>query len=245
MPTEVTVAEHSTTSVKSPLDNANLPNEMTLDVAAQFVDVAEFVGINLNPGTIEDYLGLVTESITKSQKIEVFYHNLHTIHEYLNSSRLRTLYRNRFVLIDGMPLIPLLRLAGHRVTRAQRVTYVDFIWPLLEAAEKNGWRLFVVGQSQETLDAAFPKIRQRFADIRISGHHGYFSTAANSRESHQVIEAINGFEADLCLVGMGTPIQEQWVYDHRMLIEAPALLVCGACMEYVAGTANPPPRWMG
>jgi N-acetylglucosaminyldiphosphoundecaprenol N-acetyl-beta-D-mannosaminyltransferase len=60
-----------------------------------------------------------------------------------------------------------------------------------------------------------------------------------------VIDRINRFGTDLLVVGMGTPIQEKWVHQHRVLFETPAILTAGACMEYVAGVVRTPPRWMG
>jgi N-acetylglucosaminyldiphosphoundecaprenol N-acetyl-beta-D-mannosaminyltransferase len=218
--------------------------EMVVD-PLRHVGCIRFLGFRVNPGSIEDYVDLVSESIAHAKRVEVFYHNLHTLHEYLRAESLRRYYRNRVILIDGMPLIPLLRLGGYAVQRRHRVTYVDFIWPLLQQAQERQWRVFVTGQSKATLDAAFARIRQRLPTIRLAGHHGYFSTESGSRESREVIDRINEFGTDLCLVGMGTPRQEQWVHEHRSLIEAPSVLVCGACMEYLAGVANPPPRWMG
>ncbi len=41
------------------------------------------------------------------------------------------------------------------------------------------------------------------------------------------------------------PRQEAWVAAHLDAIEAPVILTCGACMDYVAGVVPTPPRWAG
>ena len=217
----------------------------TKNVASEFVGTAELWGFHVNPGTMHDYINLLESQINRGEKANLFAHNLHTLYEYFRSEKLEKAYRDSFVLIDGMPLIPLLKLAGFNAQRSHRVTYADFIWPLLEHAAARGWRVFYVGQPEEVQEAAFANIKKRFPDIIISGHHGFFDSSAGSDDSKMVIDQINSFHTDLCIVGMGTPLQEYWVEEHRELIDAPALIVSGACLEYVSGVVGTPPRWMG
>ncbi len=209
------------------------------------IPAVNLLGFQLHPGTLEDYLGLVQAAIRERVSVRVLYHNLHSLHEYFRSEQLRQYYRGSVVLVDGMPLIGLLKLGGHAVDREHRLTYVDFIWPLLQRACDNGWRVFVLGQSPETLSAALEKIRERLPGLAIAGHHGYFDSTAGSLENQEVIDQINTNETDLLLVGMGTPVQERWIHDNAALLHSPAILASGACMEYVAGAVQSPPRWMG
>jgi len=60
-----------------------------------------------------------------------------------------------------------------------------------------------------------------------------------------VTRAIAAFRPDLLMVGMGMPRQEAWVAAHVDALEVPAVLTCGACMDYVAGVVATPPRWAG
>ncbi|MBX2825262.1 MAG: WecB/TagA/CpsF family glycosyltransferase [Gammaproteobacteria bacterium] len=205
----------------------------------------ELLGFKSHPGTIEDYVALIRKAVEDQQKITVFYHNLHSLYTYFTSSRLRQCYDKYLTLVDGMPVIWLLRLAGLPVTRDHRVTYVDFIWPMLESARDNNQRVFHLGQSAEVQQQALDIIRARVPGLKISGHDGYFDLTTRSSETMQVIQTVNNFETDLLLVGFGAPKQEYWVEEHRDLINASALFTCGACMEYVAGAVKTPPRWMG
>ena len=212
---------------------------------AQYVKTCRTLGFRVNPGTVDDYVALVAASIRDRVRCTVFSHNLHSLHEYFRSPALRECFRQPLALVDGMPIIWLLQLAGHDVDRSHRLTYVDFIWPLLTRARDAGWRVFVIGQPQETLDAALDVIRGRCPGIQIHGRDGFFDKTAGGEESLAVVDEINRHGTDLLLVGMGTPIQEQWVHAHAELIEAPVILTPGACMEYVAGAVKTPPRWMG
>ncbi|MCW5698918.1 MAG: WecB/TagA/CpsF family glycosyltransferase [Rhodospirillales bacterium] len=144
-----------------------------------------------------------------------------------------------------MPIIALLRLIGAQATRQERVTWVDFIWPLLQRAQIRGWRVFWVGNTPEAMRNGLAVVRSRYPTLTIDGVDGYFDTTAGSEDNRGVIERMNDFGTDVCIVGMGTPRQESWVKENRSLIDAPVVLTAGACLEYVSGAVATPPRWMG
>jgi N-acetylglucosaminyldiphosphoundecaprenol N-acetyl-beta-D-mannosaminyltransferase len=210
-----------------------------------FLAPAEAFGFRVHSGTIGDYLDFTGAAIAERRNECIFYHNLHSLYLYFRDPELRRLYDQATVMIDGMPLVLLLRLAGHPVQRHHRITWVDYIWPLLARAEASGWRVFYLGSAQRTHDRALAAIRERLPRLAIAGHHGYFDAAPGSTDNARIVRAINEFRTDLCLVGMGTPRQEHWIGPHRAAIEAPVTVFCGACMEYVAGTVPTPPRWAG
>jgi N-acetylglucosaminyldiphosphoundecaprenol N-acetyl-beta-D-mannosaminyltransferase len=205
----------------------------------------EAFGFRVHPGTIEDYLDFTGSAVAARSKVSLFDHNLHSLYLYFRDAELRRLYDEATVMIDGMPLVLLLRLAGYPARRRHRITWADYIWPLLTRAEASGWRVFYLGSAEDTLERALAVIRARLPRLAISGHHGYFDAAPDSTDNARIIRAINAFKTDLCIVGMGTPRQQHWIGSHRAAVEAPVAVFCGACMEFVAGTAPTPPRWAG
>ncbi len=209
------------------------------------ITACRMLGFVAHPGSISQYLDLIKTSVESQQAITVYYHNLHSLYAYFTTPKLRACYDRAMALVDGMPVIWLLGLGRHTVSREQRVTYVDFIWPMLEQARDNNWRVYHLGQSSDIQQQAIAIIREKVPGIIIDGHDGYFNQEANHAESLAVIDGINAFSTDLLLVGFGAPRQEYWVDAHRDKIKAPALFTCGACMEYVAGAVKTPPRWMG
>ncbi len=203
------------------------------------------LGFRVNPGTIDDYISLVADTVAGGRKETVLYHNLHSLYSYFRSGELRQCYEKATILADGMPIVWLLKLMRFSAERDQRVTYVDFIWPLLEAARDNDWTVYHVGQHASVQQKALEEIKNRLPGITINGHDGYFDQSAGSAESLQVVEQINSSKTDVLLVGFGAPKQEIWINAHREKLDAAVVFSCGACMEYVAGHVKTPPRWMG
>ncbi len=204
----------------------------------------DLLGFFTHPGTTKDYLSRVSTDIEAGNISTIFYHNLHTVYVYLSSDEFRQSYNEKTVLVDGMVLLFVYKLAGYRLPRNYRVTYVEFIFPLMEMARDNGWRVFHVGQQAEAQDKALSVIRERVPGIEISGHHGYFDFTKNCEETQRVIKTINDYSTDLLLVGLGSPSQEFWVNENRNQLNAAVVLTCGSCMDYLAGKVKAAPRWM-
>ncbi len=205
----------------------------------------DLMGFFTHPGTEKDYFDLIKMSISSGSVSTIYYHNLHTIYLYLTSDEYRQSFSDKTVIVDGMGALFLYKLAGFSLSRDYRLTYVDFIMPMLEMARDNDWRVFHIGQEEQVQQQALATIRQRVPEIEIDGCHGYFDFTQGSQESVDVIRQVNEFSADLLLVGLGSPIQELWVDAQRDKMNSPVVMVCGSCMEYVAGNVKTAPRWMG
>lgn len=217
----------------------------TMNGSSFFLQKIEGLGVHVNPGNIAEYVKYVDSLVTWRRRDQIFYSNMHSLYLCLRDPAVNELFRDATVMIDGMPIVALLRTIGVRLSRHERVTWVDFIWPLLQRAHVRGWRVFWVGNEPEDLKAGLAVIRARLPGLVIDGVDGYFDVRAGSTASRAVVDKINAFGADVCIVGMGTPRQERWIVDNRADIDAPAVLAAGACLEYLAGAVATPPRWMG
>lgn len=171
------------------------------------------------------------------------YQNLHTMFLQTTDSELAATYDGGLPIVDGLPIVAMLRAAGHEVTREHRVTGVDLLHPVLRQAEEDNTNVFIVGQREPVLRAALDVLREAYPSIKIDGHHGYFDT--DGEASEDVIELANSHQAGLVIVGLGTPKSELWVHGNRAAFDAAVVWSAGALMEYVAGDVPTPPRWSG
>lgn len=224
---------------------ANIEPQSTIQATANKLTKRSLLGFFAHPGTSEEYLALAKHSIEQSEPNTVLYHNLHSLYSYFTDKTLREHYQNTTILVDGMPVVWLMQLLRIPVSRDHRITYVDFIMPLMEEARDNDWTVFHVGQQSAIQQDALDIIRRDVPGINIVGHDGYFDQSPQSTESLVVIEQMNEAKSDIVLVGFGAPKQEAWIHAHRSQINAGIVFSCGACMEYVAGAVKTPPRWMG
>jgi N-acetylglucosaminyldiphosphoundecaprenol N-acetyl-beta-D-mannosaminyltransferase len=204
------------------------------------------LGVTIHPLSIYQLNDLIVEAVALKQKWIIANHNLHSIYLYHHNSKMRTFYaKAEYTHIDGMALVFLGRLLGFSLQREQRVTYVDWISPLMKKATEQNWRVFYLGSKPGIAEQGAEILREKFHGLQIVAAHGYFDIHPDNPENQEVIAKINAYQPHVLMVGMSMPRQENWIAENLQQISANAILPCGAAIDYVAGAIPTPPRWAG
>ena len=204
------------------------------------------LGVTVQLLTVEQLNDMLTACIRSGRRRIIVSHNLHSVYLCHREPKLQTFYAAADVShIDGMALVFWAKLLGLPASRNHRVTHVDWIDPLLALIAKYRWKVFYVGSKPEITGRIVNMVRQRFPDIEIRGHHGYFDPASHSGENQALLRQINRFAPHLLFVGMGMPRQEYWILDNLDRMNVHTILPCGALMDVVAGALPTPPKWVG
>ena len=203
------------------------------------------LGFRLTPATSEELLAIVRAHVETKLPAVIASQNMHGLYVHLRDPEFRTLHASAttYVHLDGMPLLLLCRLSGIRTSRNQRVTWVDFIDPLLALADRHGWCVYYLGGTPDTVASGLATLRKRYPQAAFHGHHGYFEEGSSAHG--EILADIRAKKPDLLLLGMGMGRQERWVVRHGGSLGVPVICTTGACLEYVAGEVRTPPRWLG
>ena len=200
------------------------------------------LGVTVDPLTITELNKCIAKAVAQGERWIIANHNLHSVYLYHRDPKMRAFFaKAQVVHIDGMSLVYWARVLGYPVTKQHRVTYVDWVHPLMAMAAAEGWRVFYLGGKPGVAARAAEKLRQQYPGLVLETRHGYFTP----EENDAVLEEIARFQPHVLMVGMGMPRQEHWVLDNLERISANAILTAGACFDYVAGVIPTPPRWMG
>jgi N-acetylglucosaminyldiphosphoundecaprenol N-acetyl-beta-D-mannosaminyltransferase len=206
----------------------------------------KLLGVQVDALSIPELNLLIEESIEKNKKWIIANHNMHSLYLFHNDPRMQAFYaKAEYTHIDGMPLLFIGKLLGFPMRREQRVTYADWIWPLMAEAANKGWRVFYLGSKPGVAEKGVSILCQRFPGLQIACAHGYIDMDKNSQENLATLAAINAYKPHVLMVGMGMPRQERWIYENLDHIHTNTILTSGACIDYVAGAIPTPPRWMG
>jgi N-acetylglucosaminyldiphosphoundecaprenol N-acetyl-beta-D-mannosaminyltransferase len=213
---------------------------------AVHMQFADLLGIRLTGATITELNRLICTAVATDEKWILANHNLHSLYLFHHDPKLREFFsRSRLAHADGMSLIALARFLGHPFSRDQRVTYADWVWPLMKEASTQGWRVFFVGSRPGVGESASEVLNREYPGLDLVVHHGYFDSRPDSAENLKILQRINYHRPHVLMVGMGMPRQEHWILDNFEQLVANVILPAGACMDYVAGAVSTPPRWMG
>lgn len=202
------------------------------------------LGLQVNAITEPELYEVMAETVEADQRCVIAHHNLHSVYLYHHDAKMRTFYeRADYVYMDGVPLVYLGKLFGHPLRLEHRSTCWDYVYDLMSQAARRGWRVFWLGSKPGVAELGAEILRKKVPGLHIATAHGYFSM--DTEENQEVLEAINAFQPNILVVGMGMPRQEYWILDNVENAHANVLISVGACIDYVIGALPTPPRWMG
>jgi N-acetylglucosaminyldiphosphoundecaprenol N-acetyl-beta-D-mannosaminyltransferase len=203
----------------------------------------ELLGAHSNTITVDDLLATVRTAHLRTEPIVIAHLNLHGVYLYHRHEEMRRLHQAAdLVYLDGMPLVFWARLLGLPASRHHRVTFLDYKDRLFALADELSWRVFYLGGKPDVAARAARRLTETYRNVTLRCHHGYLETPA---DRERVVAQIREFRPQFVLVGMGMPLQEQWLHQNHHHFPSTALIAVGAAFDYIAGEVPTPKRWLG
>src|SRR5579863_8541866 len=220
---------------------ASIPN--TTDVLTS-KETATFpvLGVRVDAVQIPDTIGILRRWIAERDGSHyVAVTGMHGISEAVSNPAFRSaLAAASLVVCDGMPLVWLGRLHGHRLKR--RVYGPE----LMEAfCRETGprYRHFFYGGAQGVPEHLAEVLRTRHG-IQVVGTFSPPFRPLTPEEDREVVAMIEATQPDVLWIGLSTPKQERWMYEHRTKLTVPAVLGVGAAFDLNTGKLRQAPSWM-
>lgn len=173
----------------------------------------------------------VIETLLETPRARVHFLNAHCANVARRDAEYRaTLESADFLLPDGIGIDLAARMAGKGFV--DNLNGTDFTPALLRAAAARGLSVFLFGGAPGTAKAAAQALSRRIPGLMIAGTRDGF---AGARDDAAAIDAINGSGADIVLVAMGVPRQDNWIARHSHRLGARLALGVGALFDFLAG----------
>ncbi len=144
---------------------------------------------------------------------------------------------------DGSGILKGLSYMGLNLPIQYRVSYTSLMPKLLKSCQEKGLSLFLLGAKDEYLQTALDNLKQQYPRIKVDGYHGYFDRE-DYYQNQVVIDKINQKKPNVLLIGMGMPIQEEWVRKHRHQLDVNVFMTGGAVIDRLAGIVADCPEWI-
>jgi len=139
---------------------------------------------------------------------------------------------------DGQSIVWAARALGGDVP--ERVATTDLINPLVTECAARGKKLYLFGAAPGIAQRAGERLAERAPGLQYRARDGYVS----AEEMPALLAEIAEYSPDILLVGLGDPLQQAWLADHRAELHVPAVLTCGGLFDWVSGTNRRAPQWM-
>ncbi len=137
------------------------------------------------------------------------------------------------VFVDGIMLCLFLRLVGIRV---ERVSFdMTSLAPLVfRHAMETKKDIFFIGGEPGVVEVAVEKIKDKYPGLSVSGvRHGYFSS---NNDRVMTIDTIKALNPAIVVVGMGAPLQENFLSELKKNDWSGVGFTCGGFIHQTAAS---------
>jgi len=202
-------------------------------------DYLSLFGLKVNNTSMDDAVQWITN--TQSNKTQIgFFINVNSINLSIeNSQFFDKLSKANALFVDGSGMRLAAKKAGYLLNGNNNGT--DMLPHLCKRCVENNQSLYFFGAAPGVAKKAANELIRQFPGLDIAGtEHGY--TEDNNDE--RIIAAINNSGCDVLLVAMGSPVQEQWLLEHREQLQCQTALAVGGLFDFYSGSLSRSPMWL-
>lgn len=115
----------------------------------------------------------------------------------------------------------------------------DFVPKLLSHLTSNK-KIVLIGSKPNVANLAGQYIEKHFGSTVLASFNGY----EDMRDNQALIEKINALKPDIVLVGIGNPLQENWMLKNQSSLDVTLIVGVGALFDFMSGTIKRAPLWI-
>jgi N-acetylglucosaminyldiphosphoundecaprenol N-acetyl-beta-D-mannosaminyltransferase len=194
----------------------------------------DILGVRIKKTTYSELLETVNDSLIEQRQSTFTGANVNTIN--LTQSDLNLLYLfNKIDIIhpDGIGVYLAAKFLFGQESFLSRITGSDFYKHLIDLSLKNNWSFYFFGDKDETIK----KIFQTYPGLIVKGFCNGFVY-----KDDLLIRDINNSKADIVIVGLGSPKQEEWIITNKDKVNSKVIIAVGDGIKVFAGTKKRGPK---
>jgi N-acetylglucosaminyldiphosphoundecaprenol N-acetyl-beta-D-mannosaminyltransferase len=166
---------------------------------------------------------------------------MHGVMEARQDSHFKTVLNEADLVVpDGMPLVWLARRHGHALARR---VYGPELMETFCCNTKAHFKHFFYGGAPGVPEHLAQTLHGRHG-IRVAGTYSPPFRPLTREEDEGIAALIEAAAPDVLWVGLSTPKQEYWMYEHRDRLKVPVILGVGAAFDFTTGRVKQAPSWM-
>ena len=152
-----------------------------------------------------------------------------------------------FNQIDGLYVDGMLMCLAINLMWGKRIPRLSFDMSgmavdMFDRLNNNSETIYFVGSKQDELEATLRHIRAGYPNIHIAGYrNGYFNS---NEDRSKAISNIIDLNPDFTIIGMGTPLQEQFCIDLKRAGYKGIAFTCGGFLHQTTNRLNYYPDWV-
>ncbi len=214
-----------------------------MEIEKWTIERTNVLGVGISAINLPMALEILHTWIRHKHQTYVCITGVHGVMESQTDPELRRIHNQAgLVTPDGMPMVWMSRLAGHK--HVDRVYGPDLMLAVCEVSAEKGYRHFFYGGNEGVPELLRDRLQQRFPGLQVVGTYSPPFRPLTPEEDAAIVAQINAAQPDIVWVGLSTPKQERWMATHLGKVQAPVMIGVGAAFDFHAGLKPQAPRWM-
>jgi len=199
-------------------------------------NIIEITGVKISNISFNDLIAAITDSISQNKKLLITYANANSINLCFPNKEFKELLNSLFqVHPDGVGVYYASKFLYRGNGFKARFSGSDFYPILSEHIISQNLKTYFFGHSVETLQ----KISLHYPKLKVCGYsEGY------NYDNRLLINEINRLKPDILIVGLGQPLQENWISENYKLIDINVIISVGDGIKVFAGEKKRGPAFM-
>lgn len=192
---------------------------------------------NLYINSKEDFYKIIEKKLKNKEKTFIITANPET---YMLSEKDKEMYeilndKDNLVVPDGIAIVKTANFLGYNIK--ERITGVEIAEHLLEIANKNKYKVYLFGASEEVIEKLENKIKEDYSNIKLVGaSNGYI------KDKDSVMEYIKTTKPDIIMLAMGIPLQEKLINKHINDFKKGIFIGVGGSFDVLSGIKKRAPK---
>jgi N-acetylglucosaminyldiphosphoundecaprenol N-acetyl-beta-D-mannosaminyltransferase len=217
-------------SVPGPRAKSTLPGYKVLGVPVHCIQMSDVIA------AMESWIA------SRDRTRYVAITGMHGVSQSRKDSRFREILNSASLVVpDGMPLVWLAR--WYRQPIGRRVCGAELMETFCSHTGSR-YRHFFYGGAPGVADNLAVRLNERY-NIVVAGTYTPPFRLLTHEEENDVVARIQSAAPDVMWVGLSTPKQERWMYEHCDTFLVPVMLGVGAAFDFNSGKLRRAPHWMG
>ena len=204
----------------------------------------KLLGVTLMNVTMKDAVNRVVESLNRKSlpgnANKFAFVNADCVNKYCEDSRYKqTLNEFDNVFADGIGIKIAARWQDIALTENVNGTDMfPFLCSKLEASNKS---VYLLGATNSVISKVADKLNTEYPTLKVAGYCDGFTHQSTPEELHTLI---NESGAQLLLVAMGAPRQEQWIANNVSQLKVNAVMGVGGLFDFYSEQVSRAPVWL-
>ena len=179
----------------------------------------------------------VTTNLKKQKRMFIITANPETFTYATNDTIVDTMLldKNSTLIPDGICIVKTAKMLKYNLQ--ERITGIDLATYLLEIANKNSYKLALLGAKPEVLASLIQVIKEKYPHINIvksiDGYQSNYDT---------YFEDLTKLQPDIILVALGIPTQEKLIYENLSKFSKGIFVGVGGSFDVLSGTKKRAPK---